>query len=107
MDTWIRQLLCTAVVAMALASTPAHAQSCTDGNECTNPDMCSGGNCTGTPVGGSCNDGNPCTVNDTCVSGTCQGTPQAGGTCGMAGCEGTCTAQGFCLPDPEKQGQRR
>jgi MYXO-CTERM domain-containing protein len=105
MDTWIRQLLCAAVVAIALASTPAHAQSCSDGNECTNPDMCSGGNCSGTPVAGSCDDGNPCTINDTCVSGTCQGTPNVGAVCGMTGCEGMCGPNGICLPDVEKQGQ--
>ncbi len=104
MSTRIWQLLGAAVMAMTLASTPARAQSCSDGNECTTSDMCSDGSCTGTPVAGSCDDGNPCTVNDTCVSGTCVGTPQAGATCGMAGCEGTCNAAGFCAPDPAKQG---
>ena len=32
-------------------------------------------------------------------------TPDMGATCGMAGCEGTCNAQGFCFPDQAKQGQ--
>src|SRR5262245_35744845 len=98
------QLLCAAVVAAVLSTSSGWAQSCTDGNECTNPDMCSGGTCNGTPVAGSCDDGNPCTINDTCVSGTCQGTPNLGASCGMAGCEGTCGPLGFCLPDEEKQG---
>jgi MYXO-CTERM domain-containing protein len=102
--TW--QLLCAVSLAAALMSAPAHAQSCSDGNECTNNDMCTDGNCNGTPIGsGSCDDGNPCTTNDTCAGGVCQGTPDTGAVCGQTGCEGTCSAQGFCLPDAEKQGQ--
>src|SRR5512139_1490889 len=106
MGMQIGQLLCAVVVAVFLAAAPARAQSCSDGNECTNPDMCSNGECSGTAVnGGSCDDGNPCTKDDTCVSGTCVGTPDMGATCGMAGCEGTCGPSGICLFDIAKQGQ--
>ena len=84
---------------------PVRAQSCSDGNECTNPDACSDGTCSGAAIPGACDDGNPCTTNDTCVSGTCQGTPNMGATCGMAGCEGTCGPSGICIPDQAKQGQ--
>jgi hypothetical protein len=98
-------LLCAVLVAAVLAAPPSWGQGCSDGNQCTGPDMCSDGTCTGTPIAGECDDGNPCTINDTCISGVCQGTPAMGGTCGMAGCEGTCGPNGICLPDPEKQGQ--
>lgn len=103
MRVW--QLLCAVIAATVLSAPATWAQSCSDGNECTNPDMCSDGTCNGTPVAGACDDGNPCTVNDTCVSGVCQGTVQIGATCGMEGCEGTCGPNGICLPDPEKQGK--
>ena len=33
---------------------------CDDGNYCTDPDTCSGGGCTGTPI--ICDDGNECTI---------------------------------------------
>ncbi|MEO8602917.1 MAG: hypothetical protein ABI629_10100 [bacterium] len=119
-----------AALAAVLNTAAADAQLCDDSNVCTNPDMCADGNCTGSPVAGacddgnvctindscasgtctgtpasvgSCDDGNPCTKNDTCVSGTCQGTPDVDAVCGQAGCEGSCSALGFCLPDPEKQ----
>jgi len=105
MGMWIWRLLSVAALAVALSSSAARAQSCDDFNECTIPDMCAGGACSGTMVsGGSCNDGNPCTVDDTCASGVCQGTPNQGETCGTTGCEGTCSAGGQCLPDPTKQG---
>ena len=105
MGTRIWQLLCAVTVVVFFAAAPVRAQSCSDGNECTNPDVCNDGTCTGTPVAGSCDDGNPCTINDTCVSGTCQGTPNIGASCGMTGCEGTCGPNGLCLPNLEKQGQ--
>ena len=101
----IWRLLCVATLAVVLASAQARAQSCSDGNECTNPDMCADGTCSGTVIPGACDDGNPCTINDTCVSGVCQGTPNIGATCGMTGCEGTCGPNGICLPDPDKQGE--
>ncbi len=101
--TW--HLLCAVILAVGLTSASARAQSCVDGNECTTNDMCSNGDCNGTPVVGACDDGNPCTKNDTCVSGVCQGTPDTEATCGQQGCEGICSEQGFCLPDIEKQGE--
>lgn len=105
MGLWFWRLLSATALAVALSSTTAHAQSCDDFNECTMPDMCVDGACSGSMVsGGSCNDGNPCTVNDTCASGVCQGTPNQGATCGTTGCEGSCSAGGQCLPDPTKQG---
>jgi len=124
------QILGAVGLVAVLSSANAFGQSCNDFNVCTNPDTCADGNCTGTPVagacddgnvcttndscangtcegtpisGGSCDDGNPCTKNDTCVSGKCEGTPDVGAVCGQQGCEGACSAQGFCLPDPDKQ----
>ena len=77
----------------------ANVATCTDGDACTDKDICSGGSCVGNGV--SCNDGNPCTddscdkakgcvqlpnsvtcsdgnactASDTCGSGTCAGAP--------------------------------
>ncbi len=76
--------------------------SCNDGNSCTENDVCSAGNCSGTPVtcpvgdlcyavgtcqpatgqcvypmqadGTGCDDGVGCTQDDQCVQGICQGT---------------------------------
>ncbi|MGH7785620.1 MAG: MYXO-CTERM sorting domain-containing protein [Candidatus Binatia bacterium] len=96
------QLIVAAVVAGAIAG-PVGAQTCSDGNVCTTSDICTDGTCTGEQVPGPCDDFNPCTINDTCMNGVCAGTPNAGATCGMEGCEGACTAQGFCFPDIEKQ----
>ena len=98
------QLLGAVLIVASFAGTPAWSQSCSDGNQCTTSDMCTDGTCTGTSVPGACDDGNPCTVNDTCMNGTCAGTPQAGGSCGLAPCEGICGPAGVCLPDVEKQG---
>jgi hypothetical protein len=42
--------------------------ACDDGNNCTQNDLCSGGQCAGT--GKQCNDGNPCT-DDKCEGGVC------------------------------------
>ncbi len=76
----------------------ANGDTCDDGDACTEPDTCSGGQCGGTavvcndnnecttdscdsasgcdyqPKTGDCNDGNACTENDTCVAGECDGT---------------------------------
>ncbi len=105
MGLWFWRLLATTALAVALSSPPARAQSCDDFNECTTPDMCVDGACSGSMVsGGSCNDGNPCTTNDSCANGVCQGTPNEGATCGMTGCEGTCGPAGACVPDMTKQG---
>jgi hypothetical protein len=51
---------------------------CDDGNSCTQNDTCSGGYCSGSPIGGcqnctsnsQCEDGNPCTT-DVCSGGVC------------------------------------
>ncbi|NUN12151.1 MAG: lamin tail domain-containing protein [Myxococcales bacterium] len=78
------------------------AQSCDDGNPCTEPDLCDffgfcepgfgvicndnnpctadscdpdTGECVFAPTSGSCNDGIACTINDTCTAGSCAGTP--------------------------------
>lgn len=127
-----QQLLSAIVVAVVMGVATVHAQTCDDANVCTNPDMCSAGECSGTPVAGACNDGNPCTSNDTCVAGsctgtpntnacddanpctandtcsngTCMGTPQNGIACGDVGCEGTCLFGG-CMFDIAKQGAPR
>ena len=49
--------------------------ACNDGQDCTGPDLCTAGVCTGAPKGGccklatDCNDNNPCTADD-CVAAT-------------------------------------
>jgi Divergent InlB B-repeat domain len=93
-------------VATGACSNPTapNGTSCTDGNGCTQTDVCMGGTCVGSnpvicvaldschtagtcdpvtgactnptaPDGTSCNDGDPCTQPDTCQSGTCTSTP--------------------------------
>ena len=47
---------------------------CNDGNECTTDSCVQGTGCTAVPKTGSCNDGNICTTNDSCTNGTCTGT---------------------------------
>src|SRR5262245_32421444 len=93
-------LLCVGV-----GSVPAaRGQQCDDFDECTMNDMCSNGECNGSPqTGGSCDDGNPCTINDTCASGTCTGAMAPTGT----GCGGGCgmCQFGFCIPDFNQNGQ--
>jgi hypothetical protein len=55
------------------ACQPGSAKVCEDGNPCTT-DHCSGGACGTSPkTGGSCDDGNLCTTGDQCVAGVCQG----------------------------------
>ena len=88
-------------VAGDCSGTPTSGGSCDDGNECTGDDTCSSGTCIGTPVNGACDDGNPCTTDDTCVDGTCHGTPASGTACGSGEC-GLCM-NGQCLPDLTKQ----
>jgi cysteine-rich repeat protein len=72
---------------------------CSDGNDCTDSDICAGGTCSGSPAlcddsnpctqdicGGPgicffvansmlCDDGNDCTDSDTCTGGACSGSP--------------------------------
>ncbi len=51
---------------------------CNDDNSCTT-DSCGGTGCVNTPATGSCTDGNACTQNDVCVGGACM--PGAPRTC--------------------------
>jgi hypothetical protein len=48
------------------------AGTCSDGDDCTTGDSCSGGACVGSPV--DCNDGDPCTT-DSCSAGSCLHVP--------------------------------
>ena len=77
-------------VALAAVS-GARAQTCDDFDGCTQNDMCSDGQCIGTPItsGGSCDDFNECTVNDHCTPDGCMGDPAAVNTSCGGGC-GTC-----------------
>ncbi|MBX3024259.1 hypothetical protein KF840_05035 [bacterium] len=79
---------------VALAGAAAvQAQKCDDFDPCTSNDMCSNGECMGTPGGsGSCDDGNDCTINDRCDAFLgCTGDPAPNGTSCAGGC-GTCQA---------------
>jgi len=88
----------------------AVAQVCDDFNACTTGDMCSDGECFGTPAtGGGCDDFNPCTVNDQCTPFGCMGMPASNGAECAGGC-GTCQelapgAPTFCSPKPDIAGQ--
>ncbi len=75
-----RYVLAVALFTATVVSGAA-ATECNDGNECTTNDMCSGGECHGTPANIGCDDGNPCTMNDTCSGGQCAGVPMNGGQC--------------------------
>ncbi|MBI5607333.1 MAG: hypothetical protein HY902_00465, partial [Deltaproteobacteria bacterium] len=68
---------CTADACVNGSCTAAPASGpCSDGNPCTGPDTCSGGQCQAGPASG-CDDGNVCT-SDACVGGTCTATPSSG-----------------------------
>src|SRR5262249_5766996 len=61
--TAISRLLIAAVLIAVCNAVPAGAQVCNDFDQCTNPDMCTDGTCTGTPIsGGTCDDGRECTT---------------------------------------------
>jgi hypothetical protein len=84
---WLIGLFAAALV--GASALPAIAQQCDDFNECTTNDMCSDGECTGTPrnSGGTCDDFDDCTINDTCTPDGCMGEPApvdttCGGGCG-------------------------
>ena len=72
---------------------------CDDGDECTFPDKCKGGQCDGSPKG--CSDNDPCTVDDTCDGAdgnSCVGTPM------LCSDDNLCTAdsclEGACVSTP-------
>ena len=48
---------------------------CNDNNECTD-DICDGGACRNTPHNRTCSDGDNCTTPDMCVDGECVGAPR-------------------------------
>lgn len=92
----------------------ARAQTCDDFDSCTKNDMCSDGECVGTPASsGSCDDFNDCTVNDHCdpVMG-CTGDPapidtSCGGGCGKCRSLSPIPIPGFplqCVGDPADNG---
>jgi hypothetical protein len=90
--------VCDDPAAACLQKPVADSLGCSDGDPCTEEDLCAAGVCIGTPVdcseldadctegvctGGSCvpepvsgpcDDGNPCTANDLCVISVCGGT---------------------------------
>lgn len=75
--------------------------SCDDGNVCTD-DICSGGECLGSPNAASCDDGDVCT-DDICNGGTCTGTPNTAPCDDNNGCtENDSCSGGICLPGTEK-----
>jgi len=86
------------------------AQVCDDFDACTTGDMCSDGECNGTPAsGGSCDDFNPCTINDQCTPFGCMGTSAPNGTACASGC-GVCQelapgVPSICAPKPDVAGQ--
>jgi hypothetical protein len=55
-------------------------EPCNDGNDCTGSDVCTSGECVGSPVplnGTPCDDGNGCTAGDICNAGACAGSAPA------------------------------
>lgn len=105
--TWGKLLTVMIVLAACFAAAPLSAQTCNDFEECTNPDMCADGECTGTPVsGGTCDDADECTGPDTCAAGVCAGPPLTGGSCDDGNectTNDTCTS-GVCLGTPVTPG---
>lgn len=86
------------VLLLTVRCAPTRAQQCDDFDQCTASEMCSQGECVGTPIsGGLCDDGNACTANDSCIHGSCAGTPVADDTPCRDGC-GTCIS-GNCIPN--------
>lgn len=73
--------------------------ACDDGNLCTTNDLCSGGQCQGTPI--SCAPPSQCDEPGTCnpATGVCSYAPQPAGTaCGGSSCGGSgyCDSAGTC-----------
>ncbi len=71
---------------------------CSDGDPCTSGDVTDGAcGCFGTPVqnGGSCDDGDPCTTGDVCSGGVCSGNPVGvdADLDGFTDCGGDCNDQ--------------
>lgn len=82
--------IATCVVVVLLGASGARAQSCNDGNECTDEDMCVDGACRGTPTLGASCDASSELVNGVCAANGsetfCRGErPPAGSTC-QRGC---------------------
>jgi len=65
--------------------------ACDDDDPCTQPDLCAGGWCFGTPV--VCNDNNVCTDDFCDAGGDCQSTPN------QLACPGGHCDGGSCVPD--------
>ena len=113
---------CTNVGGAGMCSNPpiANGMGCNDANLCTTGDVCTAGNCGGTPVvctaadachvpgtctvatgvcttpnaptGMACNDANNCTTGDTCTAGACAGSPV------MCMALDSCHNAGACAP---------
>jgi hypothetical protein len=86
--------LVMAILIVVFVARAGRAQQCEDGNPCTTNDMCTNGQCVGTPVdSGACDDFNDCTINDRCLPGNsgCRGDPAPAGSTCAGGC-------GTCLP---------
>jgi len=118
----------------ACVATPkANGTTCSDGQFCTNPDVCSNGTCggaardcsavadacnTGTcnettdlcvkapkANGTTCNDALFCTINDACTAGTCGGAVRDCSAAADACNNGTCNeATDACAPTPKPNG---
>lgn len=98
------QVACNAATGSCVCERPT-GTTCNDSNECTNPDTCNGGVCSGPPR--VCDDGRECTT-DTCNPGTAGGcvfTPRPAGTMCGDQTDGECTdpdtcdAAGTCRPN--------
>ncbi len=99
----MRRNLAALTILLTTMTAPVWAQECDDFDPCTSNEMCSAGECTGTPLTGIvCDDGDECTVNDQCNNGSCAGTQAGNGTPCRGGC-GACQA-GFCVPDQGHNG---
>jgi hypothetical protein len=116
---------CDTATGACVLTTNANGSTCSDGNGCTQSDVCQNGSCVGgNPVvcaagdqchdagvcnaatgvcgnapktGSTCNDGNLCTQVDTCQNGTCVGNPVNCAATNSCHTTGTCdTATGVC-----------
>ncbi|MFZ5441285.1 MAG: hypothetical protein ACOZQL_14855, partial [Myxococcota bacterium] len=84
-------------VALGCTHAPNSGASCADNNVCNGAETCSASGVCMPGAGLDCSDGNPCTL-DSCNAVTgCQHAVQAGISCTLGGCAGTCSASGACV----------
>jgi hypothetical protein len=83
---------------------PDDSAACDDGNDCTDPDFCSAGTCTGTPLPNCCNGPADCSDSKDCTDDICD-VPT--GTCSNPVLAGYCHIAGACYDDGDPNPNNR